>query len=629
MYHLAAYKGVLQSVARDEERKQILHSTAPGFFKLLEQADIVLSIKGEDLLINITINTGPFNVRLMDYNDNLSLQVETRLNVDNSNINAAVPYISQQDSLKDFVIEQTKKYLLENITFHQFVFKLNTTVKMELMEMLERALPSKGWKPSWLQLKSKIDFEIPKQNVAVHYSVRCDIHDYSQKIEVEYKLLLQLNDLGLFKNNSFSISLEEWVEERLNTIIENELFNKRYVDILLDFGQEDPGKQEILNRIREQMQRQANAIGCTVKHLIVQPNMKPLSIMRNGFMLHLKEEIFSTLINRVNVKLDIVITGKISDLGKIHDHITPDKDIEKEMERIVLQETKKQMHAVDPQEFYMPFKYSEGETVEEKLKNAIIRVMTGKFHAHEITVIIKRLENDLIKRILDLVNGSPYHILVDILPLGGGGTQEPIKFEIEFIIQAVSNWNIFTYKNFDPKNMEEIKKITDALQKDIKTKFMTVPYEVLKYSSFEEANRLLKLARMSHAKISAIFGLEINITNLTRFPTEVELAQLKLSLAGKALSFATGVLKDPTSAKEYQDYIISFFIDAAAAGCGKEGLKLLKNSIFAPYVEPLIVALQMLMGEDYNAPLEVVEVAKDVLKKIEEKKNKAGRSKTE
>jgi hypothetical protein len=58
----------------------------------------------------------------------------------------------------------------------------------------------------------------------------------------------------------------------------------------------------------------------------------------------------------------------------------------------------------------------------------------------------------------------------------------------------------------------------------------------------------------------------------------------------------------------------------AITGYANEGLKILKNSACAPYMEPLIVALQMLTGEDYNAPLEVVEVAKDVLKKIEEKK---------
>jgi len=90
----------------------------------------------------------------------------------------------------------------------------------------------------------------------------------------------------------------------------------------------------------------------------------------------------------------------------------------------------------------------------------------------------------------------------------------------------------------------------------------------------------------------------------------------------EAIVVAADSLKDSNLAKDFPNDIISFFTDAAIAGYANEGLKILKNSACAPYMEPLIVALQMLVGEDYNAPLEVVEVAKDVLKKIEEKKNK-------
>jgi hypothetical protein len=78
--------------------------------------------------------------------------------------------------------------------------------------------------------------------------------------------------------------------------------------------------------------------------------------------------------------------------------------------------------------------------------------------------------------------------------------------------------------------------------------------------------------------------------------------------------------KTPMAGEKSINAIISFFNDAAVAGYTKEGLKILKNSACAPYIEPLIVALQMLTGEEYNAPQEVVEVAKDVLKQIEEKK---------
>ncbi len=97
----------------------------------------------------------------------------------------------------------------------------------------------------------------------------------------------------------------------------------------------------------------------------------------------------------------------------------------------------------------------------------------------------------------------------------------------------------------------------------------------------------------------------------------------------KALEIAAEFLKNPKSAKEFPNDIISFFADAAVAGYAKEGLKLQKSSICAPYLEPLIVALQMLTGEEYNAPQEVVEVAKDVVKRIEEKKTEDRGRKTE
>jgi hypothetical protein len=88
----------------------------------------------------------------------------------------------------------------------------------------------------------------------------------------------------------------------------------------------------------------------------------------------------------------------------------------------------------------------------------------------------------------------------------------------------------------------------------------------------------------------------------------------------KALSIAAEFLKDPNTGDQFPNDIIAFFTDAAAAGFAKEGLKVLQNSPCAPYVEPLIVGLQMMTGEEYNAPLEVVETAKDVVKRIGEKK---------
>ncbi|MCC6698917.1 MAG: ATP-binding protein [Candidatus Hydrogenedentes bacterium] len=55
----------------------------------------------------------------------------------------------------------------------------------------------------------------------------------------------------------------------------------------------------------------------------------------------------------------------------------------------------------------------------------------------------------------------------------------------------------------------------------------------------------------------------------------------------------------------------------AAAGHGREVLDLIQASPSAPFLEPLIVALQMYLGEPVKAPVEIVEVAKDIVKRIE------------
>lgn len=63
--------------------------------------------------------------------------------------------------------------------------------------------------------------------------------------------------------------------------------------------------------------------------------------------------------------------------------------------------------------------------------------------------------------------------------------------------------------------------------------------------------------------------------------------------------------------------LMSTFIDAAARGYAAEVLATLKASSAGAHFEPLLVALQMIAGEEHNAPQEVVEIAKDIIKKVE------------
>ncbi len=67
------------------------------------------------------------------------------------------------------------------------------------------------------------------------------------------------------------------------------------------------------------------------------------------------------------------------------------------------------------------------------------------------------------------------------------------------------------------------------------------------------------------------------------------------------------------------DDVIDFFIYAAAAGKAEEALRAIKGTKAESAMEPLVVALKIATGKPFRAPQEVVEVAKDVLKRIEER----------
>jgi hypothetical protein len=507
-------------------REELKHHLAEKVMeKIGLEIEVVLDLEHEKDLDIFTVKSGDFPIRVKDYDKEISLKFEAGLKVNEKNRIYALLYYSKLNELEAYMREHIKKFTLENVSLHEFVYDLHSDYRKKLIAELDKKLDNQGREIAWIRLESKVDDAFPEHNLNFQHTVECDIKDYTKPIEVEHRLLLQLEDIGKYRAKQGTKSLKQWVEEKLNEITRNALFEKRYVDILLDFEKEE-NDREALKLIKHEMQQFTDAIGYRVKHLIVEPNMKPLIIKRDGFIIQ-KAGDFSTRNKRVNVKLDIVVTGKLNDLSKIPKYIAPDKDIILEMEQVIYNEAEKQMHKVDPQKFYMPSKYPDEESIDDILKTTIEKQLQQVFFAKEVEVIIKRMETDVLKRILNLINGNPYQIDVEVLPFRGGGTQETIIFAVEFLVKTVSEWNTFIYKNFE-NHEQEIARIKQALIGDISGKFQTIPFEVLKYTSYDNSRKLLEVARKSEGKISGIFGLEINLTDVKRKSTMIENAQQEI-----------------------------------------------------------------------------------------------------
>ena len=65
--------------------------------------------------------------------------------------------------------------------------------------------------------------------------------------------------------------------------------------------------------------------------------------------------------------------------------------------------------------------------------------------------------------------------------------------------------------------------------------------------------------------------------------------------------------------------ILFFFVTFAASGRVDEALKIILGTKAEKVLEPLAVALKMLTDTPYRAPREVVETAKDIVKRINER----------
>jgi Flp pilus assembly protein TadD len=84
------------------------------------------------------------------------------------------------------------------------------------------------------------------------------------------------------------------------------------------------------------------------------------------------------------------------------------------------------------------------------------------------------------------------------------------------------------------------------------------------------------------------------------------------------------LVKNPEIPKKDINFSTGLFIRIAMMGYEREALDILKESAWAEALEPVVVALRLRLGEDVKAAVEIMEVAKDVVNRIEEARKQMG-----
>lgn len=81
--------------------------------------------------------------------------------------------------------------------------------------------------------------------------------------------------------------------------------------------------------------------------------------------------------------------------------------------------------------------------------------------------------------------------------------------------------------------------------------------------------------------------------------------------------------------KNTMDAVITLGVDMAAADFAREAINILMESPAAPLVEPLVAGLRIYNGEEITVPVEVREIAQDVVERIKEKRAEQSMGKDE
>ena len=142
--------------------------------------------------------------------------------------------------------------------------------------------------------------------------------------------------------------------------------------------------------------------------------------------------------------------------------------------------------------------------------------------------------------------------------------------------------------------------------------------------SWEKYGNLLhkKLRRYEEAEMAYRKAIELKPKNLRSLKNLIVLLQKELKRPDEALELVGMYLEKTDLVEKGVNDAIDMFVGLAAGGYGHETLKILRESPSAKILEPLVVRLQLFVSEDVKAAAEIMEVARDVVKRIEERRDK-------
>ncbi|WP_298416830.1 hypothetical protein [uncultured Kordia sp.] len=340
----------------------------------------------------------------------------------------------------------------------------------------------------------------PPEHITIVHSTPCEIRDNT--IEVKNKIVLNLKNRRIFSLKNIK-NPEEWIKQKVDAIIQNELIKKTFRDVVDEF------KSRYKKGISKELEKVVREIGYSVEHIISIPS-EEIEEFLNGFTFTIGEEdTFETSQASIKVRLNVTVEGKGTKLNGIDKkYIKPKKSIIDEVEKMTRETISTQMRKVTPLRYYSKTK-EVFSTIKEKITLNVFK--NFKLDQNDFSVSISLLDTDIKER-FDLLRAERGRIIIN-------SKDNVACYEVKFRVRDVSNWISF-HKNhikYYGNTILEYKDIANYIKSNIELDF-----KINNSSSLKEKNArdidfyITKLYQNTQVSITEEFGILLGNPHLTR-----------------------------------------------------------------------------------------------------------------
>ena len=465
---------------------------------------VTISLEAEEEALK-TIEIAPTNisVRVRDFPEKQNVRLKAELGVDESRKIFAVLYRNHIVDFESLVKEQIADFFASNVSLHGFQTQLQTaSFRQPLLDAIDAKLRAYGRKLDFLSLAGS-GIRQPPEFKEFEHDVRYKIQG-KEEVIIKNAVQMMLQDSALF-NMANVADLKSWVIENLTETVQQVLFDKQYIDLLIGF---DSSKEEI----RAEFTQRALTIGYSIKQLVTGPDLEPYQWLKN-FTLKI-EESFDVKNSRRPVKLSIVITLRINNLRDVENYLNHQQHVPDEMQAAVIAEAKAFLHTIDPERFYLRFSYTdqEGEeSVESTLDKKIRKRLNKDFKADIVSVTIAMGETE-ITRLHDELRRTPGDFRLDIKSFASGEPYQ-VVYTGSFRVEGVhyEHWDRFQSSN------PTIDAIRSTLERHLISELKVLRREVLGYRTRAQQKEVVGVIQhLGRQQILAEFGLAIAISMVSR-----------------------------------------------------------------------------------------------------------------